>query len=199
MSEAPINLQQLGSLEGVSTQEMQYLASAAKILFSGPHRKEAQRIMKKINPNATIPELDQDDAIERVRLEEREEREKLQKQWDADKQATKRAETLRALADDGVLPRDAVKIDPEKKVAPIEQFMIDNSITDYSKAANLYKLSQQQATPTPPIGVPDVTHPQLPTIDLKGAGARNTQDWARQEAHQAIADLRSGKVSAPNW
>lgn len=195
-----IDFSQITSLEGLSAEdlnELRTLAATAQSLFSSPEtRQDAQRLMKKINPKLIVPELDQHDAVAKIREEFHAELDKRDKELAAERAGRSRDDRLRALRDNGLLDPDDVKIEAESKLSKIEKYMIDNGINNYDAAARLYALERQNATPTPAMtGMP--TSPQLPQIDLKKDGANNITEWARQETHRAIADLRSGKVKLP--
>lgn len=180
------------SLEGMSAEDIARLAHVAQTVFTNPKtRTQAQKLVKEIDPNANFPELDIDERLrkhEEKMLEELSKRDKIEAERRA---ADDRQRQLRDLTAAGLRAED-VTIDPEKKVAPIEQFMIDNKISDYSAAARLFKMSQAPATAqNSPYMSSAPTAPQLPTIDMAG---KSLNQWARDQAYETWNGIKSGQL-----
>jgi DNA-binding protein YbaB len=183
----------LGSLEGLSAEDITRLASVGKAVLTHPKtRTQAQRLVKEVDPTASFPELDIDDRIRKEREEWQAELDKRDKAQAEKEAAQRRQDSLSSLVTSGTLEAKDVQIDPEKKVSPIEQYMLDNKISDYASAARLYRKEQAPADVThSPFISQAPSHPSLPTIDLAG---RNLNQWATDVAYQTAADLKSGKL-----
>jgi hypothetical protein len=183
----------LGSLEGLSAEDITRLASVGKAVLTHPKtRTQAQRLVKEVDPTASFPELDIEDRIRKEREEWQAELDKRDKAQAEKEAVQRRQESLSSLVTKGVLDEKDVQIDPEKKVSPIEQYMLDNKISDYASAARLYRKEQAPPDVTHNAFMPQApSHPSLPTIDLAG---RNLNQWATDTAYQTAADLKSGKL-----
>jgi hypothetical protein len=179
------------SLEGMSAEDITRLAAVAQTVLTHPTtRTDAQRLVKKLDPTAAFPELDIDDRLNKQQEKFMAELDRRDKEEAARRATESRERSLQNLVQSGLRPED-VAIDKDKKVAPIEQFMLDNKISDYASAARLYRLSQAPAEAQSTSFQPAAGTPQLPTIDLTGT---NLNQWSRDTAFQTWNDLHAGKL-----
>lgn len=181
------------SLEGMSAEDITRLAHVAQTVLTNPKtRTKAQALVKELDPAANFPELDIDERISKHEQKMREEWERRDKEAAERRAAEDRLRSLQSLVTDHGIDRADVLIDPEKKVSKIEQFMLDNSISNYDSAARLYLKSQAPADAQTSSYLPQApTSPQLPSIDLTG---KNLNQWARDQAYETWGQIKSGKL-----
>jgi hypothetical protein len=150
-------------------------------------RSETLALVKKKNPNMSIPELDVKAQVELAVAKEREEREKT----DARLREMEMRERLNA-------QRDRVKSQYEltdADVLEVEKLMTDKDapIPHYDAAVKVYQASRAQATPTS-------SQLQVKTFDMpskdtwgRGVGDKMALDRAfKEEAYKAVNELRGG-------
>lgn len=154
---------------------------AIKMAISKPEtKKDALRLLKKAAPDADIPLLDIEDrltGIEEKNSTEMEalkaENEKLRKEIAIDKRRAK-------LKEKGM---------NEEDIAGVEKFIAEGRTHSYDDAEVLYEASRQIADSTP-----NTLGRFKDSISKDRLKDLENPDWATNEAHQAIDDLRSGRV-----
>jgi len=154
---------------------------AIKAAISKPEtKKDALRLLKKAAPDADIPLLDIEDRI--TGIEEKNnteiealktENEKLRKEMAIEKKRAK-------LKDKGLSDED---------IAGVEKFIIDGRTHNHEDAEVLFEASRQIADSTP-----NTLGRFKDSISKDRLKDLENPDWALNEAHQAIDDLRSGRV-----
>lgn len=189
---------ELFSLEGLDQAQILQLAATGKALFNHPEtRREAQRLVRKVDPNATSDVLDLDERLQKQEEEFRKRLDEEKKEREMERLQNNRTRTLERLQSSGYVSADDVAPQGEGKLTKFEQFMVDNKIGDYDAAARFWKQQQEAAIPAAqPNPLP--SSPALPTIDLKAAGVQNYNQWARNEAMAAINEIQTGKVRLPS-
>lgn len=185
------------SLEGMSAQDINNLAAVSVALANDPQtRRDFQRLLKKRNPQYTAPDLEVDEAVERLngsldeklkgfeekfngvqaglekhqaQLQEREARER----WDAIKMA----------------PIEAGLISKEDLPA-VEALMKAEGFaaTQYMQAAKYYNAQKASAPPTPS----QLTSFKLPDRDALRA---NPKKAFRENMLQALNESQTRKVT----
>jgi len=164
-------------------------ATVNQVMAHPEGRETILRTVKKLNPSANIPEIDQADRVEKAIATEREEREKLERKLmerDArDAVAQRRADikTKYRLSDTDVEEVEKLMLDPA------------NQVGSHDAAARLYLYSKQSATPTPASSAPPTF--SMPETDVwgKGVGNKNMLDKiAMNEAFAAWNEVMGGKV-----
>jgi len=172
------------SLENLSEGEIRELALLAKELHDNPTtRSEALRLTKKIRQDLPIPELDLQDRVEKTR-------EQMQSKIDAMEARLRENDARKTLED----RRNALKIkgkaSSDDDIQQIEKIMIDKKIADHEAAADYFNWMKQAEVdkPTPIFQ----GSPVLNNFDLKNY-FKNPQNAARENAMQALSELRSPK------
>lgn len=172
------------SLEGMSPDAIAGLAMLAKGLSSNPHtRNQFLQLTKAANPNMSIPEVDLPFQINNAISEERGKREALE--------ARLRERDIR----DSVISRrqeiQKSKGLSDADIADVEKLMLEKGITNHETAADFMLSQRQSAKPTPFTGY---SSHSMPAVDTKSFGG-NINQWARNEAANAISDIRSGRIT----
>ena len=153
-------------------------------LMSNPEtRRQTQMMVKKINPKASIPEIDAalpvmaelqktNKVVEELRAE-------LMKR-DVQSEISKSHKSLRnkGYSDDGI----------EK----IEKLMTDRGIADYEAASALFDRMNPAPSPTAPSYVGQ-RFMETGTDDFKRF-MKSPESWVEEETGRALADFRSGRA-----
>lgn len=170
----------MSSLEGLSQDEINGLASVGAAAARDPKlRREFLRLVKATNPNAALPELEQDERLsafteaQEKRIAEMEAREKEREaraKWDA-----LRAEPVKA----GLVQAEEME--------DLEKFMKENGYnsTQYMQAAKFRSMERQMAQPTPADFQPKPVMADFKDFVKDPSGA------ARKTAYEMIAQMRS--------
>lgn len=173
------------SLEGLSADQVSNLAALAKGMSENPEtRGDFLKLLKKQKPELSIPEVDLPVQMESVVKP-------LQEQI-----ATLQAEKAEAEARQRVLDaRNEVVgkgLAKAEDIPEIEKLMLERGITSHATAAEFYASQQRAAVPTPSRFTGG--NQSLPQVDLKAAGVGSMKQWARQEAHRVLDDIRAGRI-----
>lgn len=175
------------SLEGFSPEEIAQMATTYKGLLENPETRELTlRGTKKLNPRASIPEIDLKDAALGAFKKQADDMESLKadiRKRDAADRVREEREKLR----DAGYSKD--------QVAAIEKIMIDEHIPSYDTAARYFKAQTQAAEPTPHSTAPATTYsmPADAMTALKG-GKAGLNKFARESATAALDEIRSGRI-----
>lgn len=154
-------------------------------------REQAQRALKKANPNLVIPEIDAADRFRESDLKPlRETVESLQAKL-LERDVRDRIEKQRADTKGKYKLNDA-------DIGEVEKLMTakDDPIPSYDAAARVYLAGKQAAEPTPSSLMPPIY--EMPEKDVWGPGIgskANLDKIAMNEAFKALNDIRSGKVA----
>lgn len=195
----------MSNLEELSVEQLRELAVKAQAyepayklvqtMASDPEARAAiQRWHKKRNPNASIPELDQEDRLMAKLAEETRAREALEEKLRLEK-ITRDMEAERAQV------KERYKLS-EEDLKAIEKRMIKSDDNPdplpprYDWAASLYVASRTPSTPTPSSFMP----PTLTMPDGKtwGKGIGNPAELNRialDKAFEAFNEIRGGRVA----
>jgi hypothetical protein len=151
-------------------------------------RAETLRLVKRINPNLAIPELDAKADVES-------QIEALKQQiLERDNQARERDAMLEVERQ-----RDAVRKQygfSDEDIGEMEKLMIEEGIARHATAAKLYAASKQAAIPTASEASAPVF--DLPNKDIWGAGVGNNAKLnkiATEEAFRALNDIKAGRIA----
>lgn len=166
-------------------------ANIANALVNNPEtRTETLKLIKKLNPAISIPELDAAAPIE-SKLED------IQKQL-RERDAQLREHQARAEIEH---QRSALKQQygfTDQDIQEVEKIMMDEKepIPTYGAAARYYKATKEVAIPTSAEIAPPVY--DLPNKDVWGAGMHNQgalNKIAREQAYSALNDIKAGKIA----
>jgi hypothetical protein len=171
------------SLENFSPEELANMGKLYATLVNDPQTREVTlRATKKVSPKTAIPEIDVLDRvgqavkphIDRVtNLEQK----LLQKDVEAKIEA-KRSD-LREMGHS------------KSEIDAIEKLMVEKQIPDHKTAAEFYSMQSKQTTPTPA----NWTNPnKIPLDREKSKAAGGFKKFFLQDAHQAVDEIRSGKI-----
>ena len=175
------------SLENYTEEQVEQMAATYRAIVSNPETRDlALRLTKKVNPDASIPEIELKDA--------------------AAAEFKKRDDRNDAL-EAGILLRDAKdRIRDERtalrdkgyntdQISAIEKIMTDERIASYATAARYFDGQNAIAEPTPTPGLqsPNYSMPQDPLNAMK-SGKKGLNQWALNAATAALADVQAGRV-----
>ncbi|NBW12745.1 MAG: hypothetical protein EBR82_32440 [Caulobacteraceae bacterium] len=172
------------SLENLSEGEIRELALLAKELHDNPStRSEALRLTKKIRQDLPIPELDLQDKVEKNREAMQAKIDSLEAKLRENDARKTLDERRRALKDNG-------KVSSDDEIKEVEKIMVEKKIADHETAADYFNWMKQAEVdkPTPIFQ----GSPVLNNFDLKNY-FKNPQNAARENAMQALTELRSPK------
>jgi hypothetical protein len=165
------------SLEGMSQEAIAEIAGLAKSLSDNPKtRGEFLTLLKKADPNVSIPEVDiparlhagLQPTLDRLTKMEQEANERSIRDTIKD-----RRELL--VTSKGINRED---------IPAIEKLMVEKGISSHETAAEFFMAQRNSAPPTPS----DFSQPAVPRPDMKAMGG-NIGVWARNEATSAISDI----------
>jgi hypothetical protein len=172
------------SLEGLSADEINGLAALGVSLTNNPKtRKEFFKLVKTVNPDASVPELDADEAIATATAAQNKRLDAMEnKQREDDARAR-----LAALKDEPVIKGLITK----DEIPELEKYMKERGFTpiQYVQAAQLRQAEMRAAEPTPGTFQPTAVLPG--DKDLR----KDSRAWARKAAADAINDIKAGKVA----
>lgn len=162
------------SLEGLSNDQIKQLASGMQTLLTSNDadtRRGAQRLLKKVDPKLTFPELEQEDALAAAIKPIQEDNQKLR---DEIKERDFRAQ----------VEKDHARVTGRGyKVEDVQKFMQDRGIVNFDTAMEVLDMQNRLASPTPeslatgqPYNMPE---------EQKDIFA-NPSKWAREMAHKII-------------
>lgn len=161
------------SLENYSEAQKESLARTALALLNHPDvSKDAKRLIKKIDPKVSFPDVDVEDRFETLRAEQREET----KQRDEADRVRRANEAYQATC---------AKITQRGfKVEDVEKIMKDKGIANYDTAIEFLENQAQLA----PATVDALAHSMEMPSEMADI-AKNPRKWAQNMAHNAVNDL----------
>lgn len=166
------------SLEGASLAESLSIANMTRKLYQDPKaRKLLLQSIKSVQPDADIPELQTDAAVEKIHDETLAEVTKLRDEL-TNERAQAKLDALRRV------PVEKHLIDASQMDA-LDAFMTENgyAVTQYEQAARHFSLANQVAAPRE-------APPKPREIVDEKALWRNPQAWAKARAYEALEDIR---------
>ena len=170
------------SLEDLSLEQRDEMALLLQELSSNPStRKEVLRLTKKVRPDLTIPELDIDETVHKLKSASEDKISQLENKL-REKEAL---DDLRARRD-SLIKKGFARTDEE--VEEIEKVMLEKKIPDHQTAAEYWSWMKQSAAPTPQSSMGYNPNP-LNKFDLSKYW-KNPQAGARDEAAKALMELR---------
>jgi hypothetical protein len=174
----------MASLEGLTPQQIKDLAGGMTALLNSTDpdtRLGVQRMLKKVDPNLSFPELVQADAISAAVTEVKKTAEELrqeQAQRDFRANTEREHEQIRARG---------------YKVEDVQKFMTERGIVKFDTALQVLDMQSTLAAPTPEAlaqhGNYDMPEDQKEIF-------KNPAGWARKTAHALIDQLKGRKASA---
>ena len=171
----------MSSLEGMTDEQIRNLASLSNDVLSDPAtRREMQRIIKKRNPAAVIPELEVEDAVSKAASELKAENEALKAEVANDRLSRQRERIRDNLQDQY----------PNLKFEEIEDTMTKYAIGSHESAAKFLHNERLLAQPAPE--VPGKGGPMLMPSEAKEFFKSPTQ-VARKLAHAAVTDIMNAR------
>jgi hypothetical protein len=166
----------MSDLENMSDEERNRLASTMNSLLRDPaFRKETLSLVKKKNPNASIPEIDQEDALQKLREEQREEMKALTAKMEKDSIERQWGDLRRSWKERG--------LDPDL----VQKTMTEKQIADPETAIKYLDMESRSAPPTPS-SIAGAGRMKLP--DQFNAIMKDPKS-ANEIAHQVIDELRN--------
>lgn len=171
------------SLEDFTPEELANMGRLYGQLVKNPKTRDMTlRATKAISPETSIPEIDVLDKVAHAMTPHLKNIEKLT----ADNlklQVERNIEAKRAsLREDGYT---------KDEIEAVEKLMVEKQIPDYKTAGEFFRL-QAKAAPTTPANWSNPT--RLPIDKDKTKAAGGYKKFFLQDAHQAIDDIRSGKI-----
>ena len=168
----------MSDLENMDPAERDRLAATMNSLLRDPAlRKETLSLVKKKNPNATIPEIDQEEALQKLRDEQSEKMKAMQDKFDKDSIERQWSDLRRSWKDRG--------LDPDL----VQKTMTEKQIADPETAIKFMQLEATGATPTP-AQMSQAGRMRLP--DSFNSIMKDPKS-ANDIAHQVIDELRNAK------
>src|SRR5262249_7065087 len=159
------------------------LAALFKELSEDPKTREPLlRLIKHKRPNESIPEIDTRDAMQKFAQPHIDKVAALEKKL-LEKDVSEKIDSRRQGLRDQGFGADDVKA--------IEAMMVKEGIANHATAANYYRMQKQLAPATP--SIPSMVN-KLPVDGKALKAAGGAKAWARNEAANAIADIKAGRV-----
>lgn len=153
-----------------------------KLVNTPATREFTLRATKKIAPETSIPEIDVFDRVGAAMKPHIEKTTKLEQQLLAKDVEAKIEAKRRDLRKGGF---------NDDEIDAVEKIMVEKQIPDHKTAGEFYRLQSRAATPTPESWKGDN---RLPFDKEKTKAAGGFKKFFQQDAHQAVDDLRSGKI-----
>ena len=174
------------SLENYSVDQIQHLAVLADTLQSNPRTRESfLRLAKAAAPETPIPEIDLKDQMRAYA------KPLIDKVNSLEQQITSRQHVDNVLNKRNELYEKGYN---KTEVQQIESLMMEKQIPSHDTAAEFYRMQKKTATPTPSTMTP-ITLPSSVVESHKNGGQIGMNQWSRNEAYGAIADLQSKRVT----
>jgi hypothetical protein len=175
------------ALEGMTMEQIETIAALTKSITDNPKtRLQWQALVKQAHPDVSTPELDQ--AIATQELHEK--LESVSNEFTSYKeQAESEKRELREWGD--VI---GAKLCTYDDIAEVQKFMTENGIVNKMFGAKSWASSKQIAEPTSATIQNSYAMPQNFIQKWKEAGSKGLAQMARDEAHIALQDFRSGKA-----
>jgi hypothetical protein len=178
------------SLEDFTDEQRDSMAATYKSLIDNPETRElALRLTKKVNPEASIPEIELKDAA-RAEFKRIADRQDAADAKLLERDAEQRVKEARlALREQGFSKEDIAAIE----TIIIEEKKNGNHMT-YDLAARFYANSKTVAEPTPVTQAHFApTLPQDAAAAMK-SGKKGLNAWALDSAAKALAEIQAGRV-----
>ena len=175
---------QTASLENQFTDdELKSMGSLyAKLVNDQKTREFTLRATKHVAPQTPIPEIDVLDRVGAAVKPHIEKIDKLEKEM-LKKSVEEKIEKKRAdLRGQGYT---------QQEIEAVEKLMVEKQIPDHMTAAEFYRLQSKSVEPTPSHYVSPT---KLPYDKEKGKAAGGWRKFYTQDAHQAIDDIRAGRI-----
>lgn len=167
------------------TEADKQLSSLARDLANDPKtRKDFLRLIKAKHPDRVIPELDTEEQMRKFAEPYIKEQADLKKKL-LERDVRDRIEAERSTLRDAGYSKD--------DIAAIEKLMTEKHIPSHATAAEHYKMSKTLSTPTPSTLTRAGTN-KLPVDKKALKESGGIKNWARDEAHKAADDIKSGRV-----
>lgn len=161
------------SLENYSEEQRASLARTALALLNHPDvSKDAKRLIKKIDPKVSFPDVDVEDRFEALREETREEAKKREEAERVRRANEAYEATKQRIADRGF------------KVEDVEKVMKDKGIANYDTAMEFLENQAQLA----PATADSLSHGMEMPSEAQDI-MKNPKKWAQNMAHTAVNDL----------
>jgi hypothetical protein len=168
------------SLEGMTPEQIAEMAMLTKTMSDNPKtRGRFLGMMKELDPNTSIPEVDIARGIFGALKPALDKIEKLDNEAQVRRAEAEVMSRRNSLYESGFT---------KAEVESAEKLMIDKGISDHATAARLLRLEQQAAIPTPS----SFSQPAMPKINVKEMGG-NINSWARNEATAALTDIMKAR------
>ena len=163
------------SLENVSLDEMESLATLSKTLADNPAtRRQFLELIKTASPTTNIPEIDMEYRMNERTKPLQDKISSLESQLRENEFKELRKSSHKKLMDMGI---------PKDEIAEVEKLMLDKQIGNFDTAGEFYLSQKQTATPTAGTFSTPMT---MPSIKEMGG---DINSWARSQANEAINDI----------
>jgi len=163
------------SLENVSLEEMESLATLSKTLADNPAtRRQFLELIKTASPATNIPEIDMEYRMQERTKPLQDKLQSLESQIAENNFKEIRRANHVKLMDMGI---------SKDEIGDVEKLMLDKQIGNFETAGQFYLSQKQVANPTAGTFSTPMTMP-----DVKEMGGDINQ-WARNQANEAINDI----------
>lgn len=163
------------SLENVSLDEMESLATLSKTLADNPAtRRQFLELIKTASPSTNIPEIDMEYRMNESTKPLRDKISSLESQLRENDFKELRKSSHKQLLDMGI---------SKEEIPDVEQLMLDKQIGNFGTAGEFYLNSRQTATPSAGTFSTPMVMP-----DIKSMGG-DVNAWARGQANDAINEI----------
>lgn len=166
----------MSDLENMDPAERDRLAATMNSLLRDPAlRRDTLSLVKRKNPNATIPEIDQEEAIQKLREEQSDKMKTLQDKFEKESIERQWTDLRRSWRERG--------LDPDL----VQKTMTEKQIADPETAIKFLDMESRSAPPTP-ASMSQAGRMKLP--DQFNAIMKDPKS-ANDIAHQVIDELRA--------
>lgn len=166
----------MSDLENMDPAERDRLAATMNSLLRDPAlRRDTLSLVKRKNPNATIPEIDQEEAIQKLREEQSDKMKTLQDKFEKESIERRWTDLRRSWRERG--------LDPDL----VQKTMTEKQIADPETAIKFLDMESRSAPPTP-ASMSQAGRMKLP--DQFNAIMKDPKS-ANDIAHQVIDELRA--------
>lgn len=160
------------SLENYTEEQRATLAKSMDALLRNPEvSKDAKKLLKKVDPKLSFPELELDERIEKATEQGNERIKKLEDELNVERRNREYRDQLQAVREKGFEPTE------------VEKIMTEHKIADYSTAMKFMEMERSLAPPTPesltPFTMPDETKDIM----------KNPKQWANRKGMEALNEI----------
>lgn len=152
----------------------------AQMLNDPKLSKDTKKLLKTAKPELLFPELDQEELIEKVRLESKEQADRLQAELS-------RRDAIAALEKEN---RRIEEVGLDAKA--VREFMEKKGITDVEVVIELFESRQRLAEPSSDISGGPFRFKDVTQDELKAMWS-NPQKWRDEKAYEVLKELRTGR------